>query len=390
MNKHNFIKNSWLGYILPVLLLGILVCVLKGCIKEKPIFIGFAAQLTGVKAEFGVQERNGVQLAVEKINASGGIAGRKLELIVRDDFGVPDKAKEADSELIKAGAVAIIGHETSEQTLAGLEVTNPAKVVLLGPVVSTPELSGLDDYFFRVYPSFKDSAQAFARYIYLQSGITRLGIIYDSDNAAYAKTYSKIFADKFQSLGGKITGEVSFSSVALPDFSPLLLKLRGNKAEGLLIIASDNETALIAQRTRLINWQTPLFSSAWGASEILIKKGGQAVEGIKIEQSNVQNNQSFAFLDFEACYQDRFGHIPNYGASSAYEATMVLAAALEKTEGKPDGLKQALLEIHDFPGLTDTFFFNQFGDVERPFYLISVCNGEFLTLEKLNFNEPEE
>jgi branched-chain amino acid transport system substrate-binding protein len=148
MNKHNFIKNSWLGYILVVILFGTLVFFLKGCIKEKPIIIGFAAQLTGVQAEAGVQERNGVQLAVEKINASGGIAGRKLELCVRDDFGVPDKAKEAESELIKAGAVAIIGHETSAQTLAGLEVTNPAKVILLGPVVSSPELSGFRRLLF--------------------------------------------------------------------------------------------------------------------------------------------------------------------------------------------------------------------------------------------------
>jgi amino acid/amide ABC transporter substrate-binding protein, HAAT family (TC 3.A.1.4.-) len=389
MNKQNFIKNSWLGYILVVLLFGILVLVLKGCIKEKPILIGFSAQLTGVQAEFGVQERNGVQLALERINASGGIAGRKLELIVRDDFGVPDKAKEADSELIKAGVVAIIGHVTSAQTLAGLEATNPAEVILLGPTVSTPELSGLDDYFFRVYPSFKDSAQAYAQYIYQQSGITRQAIIYDSDNAAYAKTYCKIFADKFQSLGGEIAGEASFSSVAQPDFNPLLLKLRENKAEGLLIIASDNDTALIAQRTRLMGWQIPLFSSAWAATETLIKKGGQAVEGIKIEQSYDLTSQSPAFLDFQERYQARFGNAPSFGATFAYDAAMVLAAALEKTGGKAEGLKQALLEINNFPGLLDNFTFDRFGDVQRLYYLSSIRNGKFLTLEKLTLNKPE-
>jgi branched-chain amino acid transport system substrate-binding protein len=387
MSKHNLINKSCLGYIMILLLFITLGFVLKGFIQEKPILIGFAAQLTGVQAELGVQERNGVQLAVEKINASGGIAGRKLELSVRDDLGVPEKAREADRELIRTGAVAIIGHATSAQTLAGLETTNPAEVILLGPTVSTPELSGLDDYFFRVYSSFKVSAQAFAQYIHQNCGITRLAIIYDSDNAAFAKTYSTVLAEEIQSLGGQIAGEASFSSVAQPDFSPLLLKLRADKAEGLLIIASDNDTALIAQRTRLMGWQTPLFSSAWAATETLINKGGQAVEGIKIEQGYEQNSQSPAFLDFQVRYQTRFGHVPSFGATFAYDAAMVLAAALEKTGGEPVGLKQALLEIRNFPGLIDTLSFDRFGDVERPFYLSSIYNGRFILQEKLNLKK---
>jgi branched-chain amino acid transport system substrate-binding protein len=258
---------------------------------------------------------------------------------------------------------------------------------MIGATVSTPELSSLDDYFFRIYPSFKDSAQAFAQYVYRYSGITRLAIIYDCDNAAFAKNYSTIFADKFQSLGGEIAGEASFSSVAQPDFSSLLLKFHDDKAEGLLIIASDNDTALIAQRTRLQGWQIPLFSSAWAATETLIKKGGQAVEGLKIEQGYEQNSQSPGFLDFEVRYQTRFGHAPSFGATFAYDSAMVLAAALEKTGGEPKGLKQALLQIRNFPGLIDTLSFDQFGEVERPSYLSSIDNGRFILQEKLTLNE---
>lgn len=388
MNRQNFIKNSWVRFILVVLVIGVPGFFLLGHLEKKPILIGFAAQLTGRQAELGVQERNGVQLAVERINASGGIAGRKIELLVRDDLGLPGQAQNVDRELIKAGVTAIIGHATSAQTVAGLEVTNPAKVVLIGPTVSTPDLSGLDDYFFRVYPSFKNEAQAFAQNIYQRSGITRLAIIYDSDNTTYSKTYSTIFADKFQSMGGKITGEVSFSSAAQPDFSPTLMKLRAKKADGLLIVASDIDTALIAQRTRLIGWQTPLFSSAWAPTETLINNGGQAVEGIKIEQAYAITSQSPTFLDFQARYQARFGHDPSFGATLAYDAASVLAAALEKTGGKPQGLKQALLKTHDFRGLMDIFSFDRFGDVERPLYFSSIRNGKFVILEELTLTQP--
>ena len=352
--------------------------------KNKPIIIGFSAQLTGGQAELGVQERNGVQLAVEKINESGGIAGRKISLIIHDDRGVPKEAESGDSELIKEGAIAIVGHATTAQTLAGLKVTNPANVIMISPTVSTPELSGLDDYFFRVQASFESSAQTFAKYIYEHNGITRMAIIYDKDNLAYSKTYSTTFVDEFQSLGGNITDEVSFSSVDQPDFSPLLSKLRDSKAEGLLIVASDKDTALIAQRVRLINLQIPMFAVAWAQTEKLISNGGQEVEGMEIEQAYDLANQSSAFVDFESSYKARFGNDPSFGAAYSYEATLVLAEALKKTNGNKEGLKQALLEIHNFNGLINTFSFDEFGDVERPGYLCTIRKGKFIIVDKLN------
>ena len=355
--------------------------------KKEPILIGFAAQLTGKQAELGVQERNGALLAVETMNASGGIDGRKIEMIIRDDFGIPEKAKDANRKLIESGVIAIIGHATSEQTMAGLGVTNPAKVVMIGPSVSTPELSGLDDYFFRVYPSFKESAQAFAQYIYRRRGITRLAVIYDSDNTTYAKTYSTTFAEKFRDMGGNITGEVSFSSKVQPNFTPLLSRLCEDNGEGLLIIASDIDTALIAQRTRIMDWEIPLFTSSWSPTENLINIGGQAVEGIEFEQAYSRASQSPTFLDFQFRYQKRFGHDPSFGAGLAYDAAMVLAAAMEKTGGKPEGLRQALMEIRDFQGVIDTFSFDQYGDVQRPFYLCTVRNGKFVILDKLTLDK---
>ena len=352
--------------------------------KNEPIIIGFSAQLTGRQTELGVQERNGVQLAVEKINASGGIAGRKISLIIHDDLGIPKEAQSGDDELIKAGAIAIIGHATSAQTLEGLKATNPDNVIMISPAVSTPELSGLDDYYFSIYPSFENSSQNFAKYIYGPSGITRIAIIYDKDNLGYSKTYSTKFADKFQSLGGNITDEIGFSSVAQPDFSLLLSKLCESKAEGLLIVASDIDTALIAQRARLIDKQIPMFTSAWAQTETLISKGGQAVEGMKVEQAYDLANQSSAFIDFQSCYKARFGNDPSFGAAYSYETSLVLTEALKKTNGNKNGLKQALLETYNFNGLMDTFSFDRFGDVERPWYLSTIRNGKFIMFDRLN------
>lgn len=375
-----YLRILFIGIFMIVGILGIFFMESK---KNKPIVIGFSAQLTGKQAELGVQERNGVQLAIEEINAAGGISGRNISLIIHDDLGIPKEAQSGNRELIKKGVVAIIGHATTAQTLAGLEVTDPANMVMISPTVSTPELSGLDDHFFRVYPSFKSSSENFAEYVYKNSDIEGIAIIYDNDNMEYAKTYSTIFANKFQSLGGNITDEVSFSSMTQPDFTPLLSKLSKSKTEGLLIVASDIDTALIAQRTRLMGWQVPMFASAWAQTETLINNGGQSVEGMKIEQAYNLTSKSQAFIDFKSRYKARFGSDSSFGAAYSYETALVLTEALKKTNGNKDGLKKALLESHNFKGLMDNFSLDSFGDVERPWYLSTIRDGKFIMVDKL-------
>ncbi|MEW6264153.1 MAG: ABC transporter substrate-binding protein [Thermodesulfobacteriota bacterium] len=382
-------KRRPLGLIIGVgLTIGLLQFVFSDCAKKEPVLLGFAAELTGRQAELGVQERNGAQLAVETINASGGVAGRPLELMVHDDLGKPEGARAAVRALIDAGALAIIGHATSSQTLAGLPVANAARIVLLSPTTSTPELNDLDDWFFRVISTSVDGAHKLAQNSYRRRGVKRIAVVYDTDNAAYTKPYLDAFKKSYRSQGGEVVGEVGFASSAQVDFAPLLSNLRVSDADGLLIIAAGFDTALIAQRARMIGWSIPLFTSAWAQSEKLITHGGQAVEGMDFDQAYDLNSRSPAFLEFKARYQSRFGHAPSFGAAYGYEAVLVLAAALRQTGGRAEGLRPALLAIRNFQGLIDTFSFNNYGDVMRPFYLGTIRDGGFVTLETDKSKEP--
>ncbi len=354
---------------------------LTNCTARGPVPVGFVAQLTGVQAALGVQERNGVRLAVEEINRAGGISGRPVKLVIRDDLGTPEGAKKADRELIGMDVVAIIGHATSGQTMAGLTVTGPARVLMLSPTASTSELSGKDDYFFRVCYSLADRAHAFSRYIYQKRKITRIAVVYDTDNAAYSKNFMETFTDKYRSLGGKLTGKASFSSKSQPGFASLVKRLRTGNPGGLLIIASDIDTALIAQRTRLAGWPVPLFTTAWAQTETLINNGGRAVEGLEIEVANTYTDQKPAYLDFKKRYMARFSHTPSFGASLGYEAARVLAAALEKTGGRAGGLKKALTGIKNFKGLSETFSFDRYGDVIRSFYMGVIHQKKYMDIK---------
>ena len=378
-----------LGRLSPVgLLIWIATFFLVGCTGKEPIRVGFVAQLTGVQAELGVQERNGVQLAMEEINAAGGVAGRSIELIMQDDQGTSQGAQAADQKLIDAGVVAIIGHATSAQTMAGLTVTNPAHVAMLSPTASTPELSGRDDCFFRIVQSMEARIFMFARHVYQDRDLTRTAAIWDTDNTAYSKSFLDGFADIYQSLGGQMVAEAGFSSKVQPDFAPLVAQLRASNPDGLLIIAADIDTAMIAQQARLMDWLVPLFTTSWAQTETLIKNGGQAVEGLEIEVANILSDQTPAYLDFKTRYEARFGETPTFGASLGYEAAQVLAAALDKTGGKAEGLAQALVGIKNFKGLTDTFSFDRYGDVDRSYDLYVIRDGKYVAIKALELTEP--
>lgn len=350
-------------------------------IYKGPVKIGYSGQLTGYQAEMGIQERNGAVLAVEEINEAGGVAGRPLVLLVRDDLGTPEGAQSADSDLIAKGVVAIIGHPTSGQTIEGLKVTKPAGILMISPTASTLELSGKDDLFFRLIPTSSERADAFARHIYERRNLTRLAIIYDTDNTAYSLPYRDALATKFCAIGGDITGEINFSSSRQPDFSPMIPRLRDTGADGLFIIANDYDTALIAQHARIQGWDVPLFTSGWAQTETLLASGGNAVEGMEIEQAFQMDSQDPDFILFENNYRERFGRGPSFPAVFSYEAVKVLATALEKTNGETTGLTEALLDTQEFAGIIDSFSFDKYGDVIRPYYMSSIHNGEYKNFE---------
>jgi branched-chain amino acid transport system substrate-binding protein len=307
------------------------------------------------------------------------VAGRPLELVIEDDLGTPEGARAADRRLLEAGVVAIIGHPTSTQTIAGLGVTEPAGRVMISPTASSPALSGKKDHFFRLVQSTAVEARQLARRVLEGRKITRLAAVHDADNAAYSGTYLDAFADAYRALGGELVARAEFSSRAQPDLAPLLARLRAAEPAGLLVVAADVDTALIAQRTRLMGWPVPLFAAAWAQTETLINDGGRAVEGLEIEL--IRAALGSERVPFTESYQSRFGQPASFGAVNAYEAAQVLAAALQRTRGRAEGLATALAGIKDFQGVTDRFSFDEYGDAQHSIRLGVIRERRYVAID---------
>ncbi len=367
-------------------LIAILLMFFFASCAPKKIAIGFAADLTGSNSALGVDGRDGAQLAVEQINAQGGVAGRRIELVTRNDFGTEQGAVNADRELIEQeGVKIIVGHMTSAQTIAAWEEFKNSGVIFVSPTASTPALAGLDDNFFRLIVVNSLVAERLAMYAANDLALKRVAIFMDADNAAFAKPYQETFTRIFEANGGKVVFLYEYSSRAEPNFVVELNAAKAKLPDGMFIIASAFDAALIAQRARLEGIKARLFTTNWAFTSDLIENGGGAVEGMFAVVSHNENNQSPAYLAFGQAYFQRYGRKPTFASAYGYETILMIAAALEQTNGETQGLKESLLKT-SIIGLNGVISFDPYGDVSRPLYLIAVQDGNFINVE--TFSAP--
>ncbi|QAZ65793.1 ABC transporter substrate-binding protein [Solidesulfovibrio carbinolicus] len=351
-----------------------------GCGRDEPILIGYSGPLTGGRADLGVQGRNGATLAVEDVNARGGVAGRPLALVACDDGATPESAVEADAQLIKAGVAAIVGHMTSAQTLAALPQAAAAGVVMLSPTTTAPELSGKTDLFFRVLPDNLATAQTLARYA-ARHGRGPACLLGDTDNLPYVQSFLDAFDQAYAEAGGQVACRRMYSSREGIDWAALLDAATQNGVGAVVAAASAKDVAALARAMDAAGARLPILCPAWPYTREILTMGGRSVDGIVFAASYTEDNPRPRFQDFMRRYQERFGWPANFAAVSAYEAVEVLAAALGRTGGRTAGLPEALLALGQQEGLMGPFAFDAYGDVHRQTFLVTIRDGRFSALE---------
>ena len=186
--RQTIARFSWYGR---TAVLCLLLSVLPGCQQQEPLRIGLVTGLTGHYSLMGISTRNGVILAIEEANATGGIQGRSVELIIRDDQQDPRVARLAVSDLLTLGVEVIIGPATSSMAMSVVDLVNAKQMLMVGTFVSTNQLSGLDDYFVRVMPPTSYSASCVGDYLQSQLGYTKFAVIYDKSNSSFTEVLAR-------------------------------------------------------------------------------------------------------------------------------------------------------------------------------------------------------
>lgn len=358
-----------------------LIIVLSACKADEPIRIGFLAGTSGRVADSGISGRDAAQMAVDQCNQDGGISGKRVQLIVKDDQQQPDVARQGAGELISEGVVAIIGPMTSDMAVAVTPIANEAKVVVMSPTATTEALSGKDDYFLRVASTSSTYSHRSASYLIKSGKMRRVAVAYDLGNASFSEYWVNNFRKFFGDKGGEVIATVGFKADANRTFLEIARELLAAPSDGIVIVANSMDSALLCQQIRKIDPQIEIFLSDWGGTERLLELGGKAVEGVTLVQAFDRGSLAPRYQRFRQTYMERFQREPGFPGVNTYDAIQVILTSL-RSQKAGQHLKETILSLNKFEGLQSDFTFNRFGDALRPQASISmVQNNQFVVLE---------
>ena len=355
------------------------LALLAGC--GKPARVGAIVSRSGAASSSGEQVARGFDLAVEQINAAGGVGGRRLELLYRDDSTNPDIGLTALQELVEHEHVStVLGAVSSTVTLRIAPYCERHRVILISPTASASQLTEAGDYIFRTFPSdvLEGASMAdFARDL----GLDRVAVLaVDND---YGASLARAFADRLHASGGSVVASLTFPEGDAEALADAVAALPGLAPRGLYIpaYAGDVATALKLLREKRLR---PIVLGTSGAASELIRAAGPAAENLVFPMSTFDAQADSADVrSFAEAFRARYATEPDVYAAHGYDTVRVLAAAVTLAGSwNADELHDALLHIDNYEGVTGRLAFDRNGDVVQYPRLYIVRGGQFVAYDR--------
>jgi len=317
------------------------------------IQIGYFGDLTGPTFNFGQSAINGLLMAASEVNQSGGINGRKIDIVIEDDKGSPEEAARLTAKLIDQDKViAIIAGGTSGNSRAAAPKAQASHIPLISPSSTDPAVTQTGNYIFRA--CFVDTFQGEVMASFARNTLkAQKAAILTDFNSPYSKGLTDYFKLSFGRLGGTIVSEQTYTQ-GDADFKGQLSTIRSAEPDVIYIPGYYGDVALIAKQARMIGLTQPLLGGdGWDAPE-LWQLGGDALNGAYISTHYSADNPSPEIQQFVESYKQRYGNLlPDAHAALAYDAARILFAAIARTGStEGDKLRDALAQTKDFNGVT--------------------------------------
>lgn len=354
-------------------------CTVAGCGRQDPLLLGFIGGLTGPNADNGQAGLDAVTLAVEEFNRDGGVDGRLVELIARDDGQSKEKANQAAQQLVKAEVQAIVGPFTSGMAEVVVPIAGKAGIFEVSPTITSMDFYGQDDNLFRINRTTRDNAIDYARFLSARR-IQQVAVAYDLRNKNFTQSWLAEFQTALLKEGGRVSVAVPYTSSNETPFEQVITDMLKAQPQGLLFISGALDVARLAQHSRRLAPQLPIIASEWAATEQLIDLGGKVIEGLIIVQNYDRDDASDRFRKFSQAYFKRFQRDPGYSSVSAYDAATVVLQALKHRQ-KGESLKAAALRSGPYPGLQQTIAFDLNGDTQRKIFFTEIRNGQYRKID---------
>jgi len=344
------------------------------------ILVGEYGSLTGAQATFGQSTHNAIMMAIDEVNAAGGVNGRKIKVLTEDDQSKQEEAANAVTKLISQNNVlAVLGEVASSNSLAAAPICQSNKVPMITPSSTNPEVTRKGDYIFRVCFTDDYQGENIARYAATQLHYKRAAILTDVKND-YSTGLTTTIERVFTSLGGQIVGKQSYSN-GDSDFRSQLTAVRASNPEAIFVPGYYTDVGQIAIQARDLGMKQPLLGGDGWESPKLIEIGGKALDGSMYTNHYFYADSSPTVRNFVQKYKERYGAIPDGMAALGYDAARVLADAIKRAK-KLDGpsVRDAIGATKNFEGVTGTITIGPERNAVGKKIIIEEVKGGQLTL----------
>jgi branched-chain amino acid transport system substrate-binding protein len=331
------------GRVLPVCLLA-LPLALAGCGADSgggsdagPIKVGLTVSLTGNYQALGTGDQQGALLAVDEINAAGGINGRKIEMTVKDDKTQPDQSVLAFNQHRGDDVVAVIGSSFSASALATIPQAERNKMPYVSLAPADEQVEPVKPYAFQI-PA-KSSTYAERTLQYLQgTGVSKIALAHDT-KSAYAVAGYKAVKELGSKYGVAVVADQSFDT-ATQNFSPVFEPVRSSGAQALFAWMTGPPAIIMTQQYAASGLSIPLMLTGAQGTQLYAKPAGKAAENVQLTSSIGVIGASLPDSDlkkavdkFATAYQQKYNDYPPQFAFDGYTGVMVLAEAIRKAGG---------------------------------------------------------
>lgn len=343
-----------------------------------PIRVGYYGDLTGNTSSFGVSTKNGVEMAADEINKAGGINGRQIQIVVEDDQGEANKAATVVSKLVNQDKVqAILGEVASSNSLAAAPKAQEARVPMISPSSTNPQVTQVGDYIFRVCFIDPFQGDVMAKFAANNLKAKRAAILYDF-NSDYSRGLHQFFTRSFKQLGGEIVSEQSYTQRDR-DFSGQLTAIRATNPDVIYVPGYYSEVGVIANQTKQLGITAPLLGGDGWDSPRLWELGGAALNGNYISNHYSVDDPSPAIQKFVADYKARYNMLPDALAALGYDSMKVLADAIKRAGGTESAkLRDAIAQTTNFPGVTGTITIDKDRNAVKPAVVLKLQDQKFV------------
>ncbi len=342
-----------------------------GPAAAEPVRLGAIFALTGKAKNSNKQAVLGVELAVREVNLSGGVLGEPLELLVFDNESTPIGSHLAAEKAVEAGVAAIVGAAWSSHSLAIAKVAQDRRIPMVSPISTIPSLTAIGDHIFRV--CYNDNVQgAVLAEFAVRDLQAKTALIFVDLTSDFSLDISRIFTRNFAAMGGKVLREIEYKSGQTDYLSQIRQALAADA--DIVFLSGYDESGLIASKLQEAGIRAiPLGSDGWDAETFYTGGGSKIRRGYYIDHwfATHDDPHSRVFLE-------KYGNGGELKAATAlaYDAVNIIVAAIRRAQSSDRAaIRQSLMELRDFQGVTGDIAFDDQGNVSKDACIVEIRDG---------------